>query len=482
MCACRDWMLKQKVAGVIAPPSLTTALSVVARVASSFFLEPPSVEYNRFQMRAAVASLLLDQFIRLVQFFSFLTTFPPLKLIQLLQSDPDQLYQQALDLRQEKAGELALQTAHRMFTIASLMGMHAARYHLGLMNLRGEGRERSRIRALMWFRLAGSRDEPRAARQATELAAELKPVEIRQAMHCASRFDEAQALFRVAKHGEDAEAIASLGAMLMQGDGVDSDATLAVEWMMRAVEKDNAEAQWRLGLAYAQGNGVAKNNAEASRLLQLSVSQANCDAQYHWAQFLEHQSNKSEVHAKAMRLYEAAAQQGHMPAQLHLAYALRAGEAMHDPGHDPNAVPIPRKTVRRSSAPHLVRSVNFFRMAADKGHAAAQFELGQMYAQGLGVAQQFEEAAYWYLLAAKQGHAQAQFHLGFLHSHGQGVEQDYAKAYQWYCISERCGYALARKNVAFIGKKLSPGEREMAQWRAESFVFSVQENHQEPRH
>ncbi len=79
----------------------------------------------------------------------------PLKLTQLLQSDPAELYQQALDLRQEKAGELALQAAHRMFTIASLMGMPAARYHLGLMNLRGEGRERDRVRALMWFRLAG---------------------------------------------------------------------------------------------------------------------------------------------------------------------------------------------------------------------------------------------------------------------------------------------------------------------------------------
>jgi TPR repeat protein len=405
-----------------------------------------------------------------------------LKLTQLLQSDPDKLYQQALELRQEKAGELSLQAAHRMFAVASLMGMYAARYHLGLMNLRGEARERSRVRALMWFRLAGSRDDPRAARQAAELASDLKPVEIRQAMRYANRFEEAEAKFRIAKRGEDADAITAMGAMFMQGDGVDRDATLAVEWLMRAVEKNHADAQWRLGLAYAHGDGVTKNTAEASRLLQLSVSQANCDAQYHWAQLLEHQSNKAEVRAKAMGLYESAAQQGHMPAQLHLAYALRAGEAMYGPGHDPNAVPIPRKTVRRSTAPHLVRSLNFFRMAADKGHAAAQFELGQMYAQGLGVAQQFEEAAFWYLLAAKQGHAQAQFHLGFLHSHGQGVEQDYMKAYQWYCVSERCGYALAKKNVAYIGKKLSPGEREMAQWRAESFVFAVQENHHDRRH
>ena len=330
----------------------------------------------------------------------------------------------------------------------------------------------------MWFKLAGTRAEPRAAQQASELAADLKPVEIRQAMNDARRYDAAEALFRLARRGEDAEAMTTLGAMLMQGDGVDQDPTLAVEWLMRAVEKNQSEAQWRLGLAYAQGVGIVKNTTEASRLLQLSVAQANSDGQYHWAQLLEHQSNQAEVRAKAMSLYEAAALQGHMPSVLHLAYALRAGEAMHDPSHDLNALPIPRKTVRRSTAPHLVRSVNFFRIAADKGYPSAQFELGQMYAQGLGVTQQFEEAAHWYLLAAAQGHRQAQFHLGFLYSHGQGVEQSYVKAYQWYCISERCGYALAKKNIVFIGKKLSPGEQEMAQWRAESFVFNVQENHQ----
>jgi len=408
-----------------------------------------------------------------------LTKFPsPLKLTQLLQSDPDKLYQLALDLRNEKAGELSFETAHRMFAMASLMGLYPSRYHLGLMNLRGEGRERNRTRALMWFKLAGTRAEPRAAQQASELAADLKPVEIRQAMQDVRRYDAAEALFRLARRGDDADAMTTLGAMLMQGDGVDQDPTLAVEWLMRAVEKNQSEAQWRLGLAYAQGVGIVKNTTEASRLLQLSVAQANSDGQYHWAQLLEHQSNQAEVRAKAMSLYEAAALQGHMPSVLHLAYALRAGEAMHDPSHDLNALPIPRKTVRRSTAPHLVRSVSFFRIAADKGHSSAQFELGQMFAQGLGVTQQFEEAAHWYLLAAAQGHRQAQFHLGFLYSHGQGVEQSYVKAYQWYCISERCGYALAKKNIVFIGKKLSLGEQEMAQWRAESFVFNVQENHQ----
>lgn len=404
-----------------------------------------------------------------------------MNLHQLLQSDPDSLYRQAQDLRHQKTGELALATAHRMFSIASLMGMHAARYHLGLMNLRGEGRERDRVRALMWFRLAGSRDEPRAARQATELAADLKPADIRQAMQSAMRFDEACVQFRAARTGKDAAAMTALGAMLMQGDGVDQDAVLAVEWLIRATEKNHADAQWRLGLAYARGDGVIKNSAEAARLLQLSVAQGSREAQYHWAQLLEKQSNQARDRAEALRLYEAAAQQGHLPAQLHLARALRADEVIQVADQDEDTALALRKTGRRSTAPHLIRALSFFRMAADQGHSDAQFEVGQMHAQGLGTAQQFEAAAEWYLLAAKQGHAKAQFHLGFLYAHGQGVEQDYAKAYQWYCISEQCGYALAKKNVAFIGKKLDPGEREMAKWRAESFVFSVQDSLQDSR-
>ena len=394
-----------------------------------------------------------------------------MKLRELLQSDPDYLYRRAVDLRQGKAGELALQTAHRMLLIAALSGGHAARYHLGLMNLRGEGRERNRVRALMWFRLAGGRDEPRAARQASELAADLKPAEIREVLQLATHFEEAEALFRTVRSGENIDALATLGAMLMQGEGLDQDVSLGVECLMPAAEKNHAEAQWRLGVAYSRGDGVIKNRAEASRWLQRSVAQGNRDAQYHQAQLIEQQSSHADARAQAMRLYEAAARQGHVPAQLHLAHALRSGEVLHEDQDSP--LSVVRLSGRRSTAPHLVQSLNFFRLAAEQGHADAQFQLGQMYAQGLGTTQQFDQAADWYLRAAKQGHAKAPFHLGFLYAHGQGVEQDDEKAYQWYYISAQCGYALARKNMALIGKKLSAGEREMAQWRADSFVFNL---------
>jgi TPR repeat protein len=51
---------------------------------------------------------------------------------------------------------------------------------------------------------------------------------------------------------------------------------------------------------------------------------------------------------------------------------------------------------------------------ADQGNARAQFNLGLMYDEGRGVAQNKAEALKWYGLAANQGHAIAQYNLGLM--------------------------------------------------------------------
>ena len=51
-------------------------------------------------------------------------------------------------------------------------------------------------------------------------------------------------------------------------------------------------------------------------------------------------------------------------------------------------------------------------LAADQGHADAQYNLGLMYANGEGVVEDDAEAVRWYRLAADQGHADAQHNLG----------------------------------------------------------------------
>ena len=50
-----------------------------------------------------------------------------------------------------------------------------------------------------------------------------------------------------------------------------------------------------------------------------------------------------------------------------------------------------------------VAAVNWYRKAAEQGHAQAQNNLGRMYQNGLGVSKNRAEAITWYRKAAKQG-------------------------------------------------------------------------------
>ena len=91
-----------------------------------------------------------------------------------------------------------------------------------------------------------------------------------------------------------------------------------------------------------------------------------------------------------------------------------------------------------------------FRPLADKGDARAQFELGYMHERGKGVAQDYHEAASWYLKSAQQGNASAQFHLGQMYDIGSGVPQGYAEAASWYLKSAEQGDTLAQIHLGLL--------------------------------
>src|SRR5262245_10683918 len=52
---------------------------------------------------------------------------------------------------------------------------------------------------------------------------------------------------------------------------------------------------------------------------------------------------------------------------------------------------------------------------AREGYPAAQFNLGQFYRQGIGIAADMTIARYWYAEAAAQGHPHAQYNLGLMY-------------------------------------------------------------------
>jgi len=85
-----------------------------------------------------------------------------------------------------------------------------------------------------------------------------------------------------------------------------------------------------------------------------------------------------------------------------------------------------------SWAQDYVEALKWYRKAAERGYFEAQFKLGEMYANGKGVAKDDVEALKWYRKAAQQRYATQFNHLGAMYYDGEGAPEDAAEAVEWY--------------------------------------------------
>jgi uncharacterized protein len=111
--------------------------------------------------------------------------------------------------------------------------------------------------------------------------------------------------------------------------------------------------------------------------------------------------------------------------------------------------------------------VKWYRRAAEQGHATAQIDLGNMYRNGQGVAQDYAEAVRWYHRAAEQGNARAQAKLGLIYKQGHGVEQDYGETVKWYRRAAEQGHADVQSNLGTMyanGQGISQDYVEAHKW------------------
>ena len=115
---------------------------------------------------------------------------------------------------------------------------------------------------------------------------------------------------------------------------------------------------------------------------------------------------------------------------------------------------------------------------AETGDAGAQCELGFMYIDGKGVAQDYAEAAKWLKKAAEQGHAEAQYNLGAAYLSGSGVARDEAEALKWFRKAAELNNAEAQFNlgVAYAQGQLVPQDlAEAVKWLRKA----AEQNHAE---
>ena len=203
-----------------------------------------------------------------------------------------------------------------------------------------------------------------------------------------------------AAHGRT-EDFFHLGLMFELGIGVEKSTKQAKVWYKKAAEAGHADAQFALARSLESSEGP-----QAAQWYAQAALQGHADAQAALAELHAHGQGVAKDCVSALNWCARAAQQGHAAAQFALAQLLN---------NDPAAIAFEAMS-----------------RAAAGGQPQAQCAMGERYAHGRGVAQNWFEACRWYDMAAQQGDAAAQCALAACYADGNGVKKDIAHAFLWF--------------------------------------------------
>jgi len=158
----------------------------------------------------------------------------------------------------------------------------------------------------------------------------------------------------------------------------------------------------------------------------------------------EVKAESSEEGITSFQIYQLKANQGDAPAQYNLGLLYY------------NGVGIPQDSKK---------AVYWYTKAAEQGHVNAQYDLGNLYRDGDGeeVPQDFKQAVYWYTKAAEQGLANAQYDLGHMYEYGDEAPKDYKQAFFWYTKAAEQGFYLAKEARDNMLEEMSQNQIEEVQ-------------------
>ena len=239
----------------------------------------------------------------------------------------------------------------------------------------------------------------------------------------------------------DADAQVNLGVLYANGQGVPIDYAQAIQWWDKGAAQGYPPAQINLGWLYYH----IQDYVRARQWWKKAAAQGHAPAQFGLGVLYEKGQGVPIDYAQASQWWDKAAAQGYAPAQVNLGVLYRDGQGV------PQDYATARRWYEKAAAQNnaIAQSNLGWVYATINGvPAEAQVRLGQLYANGQGVPQDYATARGWYEKAAAQGLAQAQYYLGSLYGIGQGVPKDTAKAVEWWQKAAAQGYAVTQYNLS----------------------------------
>ncbi len=239
-------------------------------------------------------------------------------------------------------------------------------------------------------------------------------------------------LFEKLADAGNLDAIYYCGQAYLLGHGYPENSIQALALIKKAADAGNGHALNRLGMLYLKGyeklniaidNKIALKYFTAAKKTGLVDGYQNCAVIYF---------NEGEFYniPKAIENFEVAANSGDSNAQCGL------GIIYH-------AFNIDMKYKNYDKARF------WYEKAVEQGDEMAANNLAVMYADGLGVEKNIENAIYYYAISAEKGFANAQFALGQIYEFNEKF-RDSSKAAYWYEKSANQGHSISCNNLGVL--------------------------------
>ena len=102
----------------------------------------------------------------------------------------------------------------------------------------------------------------------------------------------------------------------------------------------------------------------------------------------------------------------------------------------------------------MKKAMAWYEKAASQGYEKAQYKLGLFYYEEGAAGEDLSLAFRLFSNAAEKGHPAAQYHLGKMYASGQGVKRNYQKSLDWLTKAAEGGFSEARREMIEIHELL----------------------------
>jgi uncharacterized protein len=218
-----------------------------------------------------------------------------------------------------------------------------------------------------------------------------------------------------------------------------------------------------LCMNFSGGRGLRNFDPWEARCLKWAAERGDVFAQFQLGDWYRDGFNVSQDHSEAVRWWRRAAQAGFAPAQLDLADSYFEGRGVEQ---DYEGVAY------------------WYGRAEEQGPlpGGACLRLAFMYEHGLGIEQDDFIALRWYRRAAEIGFLSAMLELGDRYAEGRTVPQDYVQAHKWFnlagsgaasseeALRDRAIHARERVAAAMTPEQIAEAQRLAREWESSTWA------------